>query len=439
MRNQAPSQPALGAAMCAVREHLGVSQLAITRRVGRTDKWLSAFENGRKVPVPDAWTTWLHAIEAAKANAADRTGRSKAWLAEFEGKLNAARVLYEEFQSQAAITAVPEHELDDMNRRELLRILSMAGTIMVASLDWERLDHSSSRLSQLDSATIGEYEALNGHLWRVFTLSQSKGMVLPLAQEQLGVLTNALHEPHETAVHQRLCALTANLFQLVGEIFFDSNQYTDAAHCYTLAVTAAKEASAYDLWACAMTRHAFISIYEQQFGKAMPMLELAARLAHRGDDALSTRQWVSAVQAQAFAGLGELVGCERALDSAELDGQGHNGGWLRFDDSRIAEERGACFVRLRRPDLAEPALIDALSQHLSARRRGSVLIDLAMVGVLRRDAEYLATYAEAALELARHTGSGVLGRKLRELGTQLAAVRDARVRQLNSRITALGG
>jgi hypothetical protein len=53
-----------------------------------------------------------------------------------------------------------------------------------------------------------------------------------------------------------------------------------------------------------MTRHAFIEMYERRFDKASPMLELAARLARRGDGALSTRYWVFSVQAQAFAGLG---------------------------------------------------------------------------------------------------------------------------------------
>lgn len=55
-----------------------------------------------------------------------------------------------------------------------------------------------------------------------------------------------------------------------------------------------------------------------------------------------------------------------------MDGQVQNGGWLRFDDIRLAEERGACFVELRRPDLAEAALTEALGQGISLRRRGIV-------------------------------------------------------------------
>lgn len=84
------------------------------------------------------------------------------------------------------------------------------------------------------------------------------------------------------------------------------------------------------------------------------MLDLAASLAARGDSALSTCHWVQAVRAQALAGTGDIGGCQKALDAADevhrLTGPAHNGGWLRFDGSRLAEERGTCYVELKRPD-----------------------------------------------------------------------------------------
>lgn len=122
----------------------------------------------------------------------------------------------------------------------------------------------------------------------------------------------------------------------------------------------------------------------------------------------------------------------------QLTGPVHNGGWLRFDDTRLAEERGACYVELRRPDFAEAALTDALSQGLSLRRRGMVLTDLAMVGVQSRDPDRLVMYANAALDLMRQTGSSVIGRKLQNLQTQLEPfLGDSHVRHLNEQITTL--
>ncbi|WP_225978454.1 hypothetical protein [Gandjariella thermophila] len=172
------------------------------------------------------------------------------------------------------------------------------------------------------------------------------------------------------------------------------------------------------------------------------MLHLASELARRGDSQLSTRHWVAVVQAEAWAGLGELTACERTLDAAEevhgLPGPVHNGGWLRFDGSRMAEERGTCYVELGRLDLAETALNQALNQPLSARRRGSVLIDLAALGVRRQDVDQLVSYTNAALVTARQTGSGVLQRKLTVLADRFGPVlRDRRARQVRDEISSL--
>ncbi|WP_198156298.1 helix-turn-helix domain-containing protein [Thermobifida cellulosilytica] len=343
-------------------------------------------------------------------------------------------------------TGAPEN--DDMNRRELLRLFSVTGTLLalpsagfVPGID-QTISSIPGRSGRLDATALDEYTQLNSNLWRVFGLTPSKSQVLSLVRTQLDVLTDKLKQPHDEAARQRLCSLTADLFQLAGEIFFDGNHYTDATHCYSLAASAAKEAGAFDLWACALTRHAFVAVYEQQFPQAVPLLELAAALARRGDSTLSTRYWVAAVQAETFAGLGDQDACQRALDTAEqvldLPGQVHNGGWLRFDGSRLAEERGTCYVALGRSDLAETALTKALSGPLTVRRRAGVLTDLALLGVQRRDPEQVVAFTAEAVEAARQTGSGVINRKLRGLQQYLLPLlRDRRIRRLNDDITAL--
>lgn len=329
-------------------------------------------------------------------------------------------------------------EIDEMNRRELLRALSVAGVLVSLSPD----DRTDDRARRVDSADLDDFEHLNSHLWQVYSLAKSKRSVYPLVREQLELLTNTLKQPQTEASHKRLCALTGDLFQLAGEVFFDANRYTDAAHCYTLAASASKQADAHDLWACALVRHAFVSVYEHDFDSAAPMLEASSRLAQRGDSGLSTRHWVAAVQAEVHAGRGDLDACNRALDAAEavhnLRGPVHNGGWLRFDGSRLPEQRGACYTRLGRFDLAETALTDALTQRLSARRRGSVLTDLALLGVERGDIDQALKYGDAAYELAKHTGSGWISRKLRDVQTKLAPLTtDSRITELNERIAAL--
>lgn len=324
--------------------------------------------------------------------------------------------------------------LDDMNRRELLCALSIAGTYIALPSTGAGMDSNLPSLS--GAADLDEYELLNAHLWQVFSLSKSKQAVYPLVRQQIGLLTAGLGQPHSAGKHRRLCILIGDLFQLAGEIYYDGNRYTDAAYCYMLAASSSKEANAYDLWACALIRHAFIGICERNFAETVPMLSVASRVAQHGDSQLSTRYWAAAVQAQTFSGLGDVEGCKRALDSADevraLSGDVHNGGWLRFDGSRLAEERGTCYVELGRPDLADVALTHALSQKLSLRRRGGVLTDLALLGVQRREVDQVLEYGNNALELARQTGSGYIGRRLQELHKKLPLFfMDGRISELS--------
>jgi transcriptional regulator with XRE-family HTH domain len=339
----------------------------------------------------------------------------------------------------------PMGALDDMYRRELLRLLSIAAVTVAMPEDAVATGNRGLAAARgpADIEDIEQYAALNAHLWQVFALSRAKRQVYPLVHEHLGVLIGQMNRGQPAAVHRQLCVLACDLFQLAGEIFFDSNRYAEAAHCYVLAASAGREARCYDRWACALTRQAFISMYDRQYPQAAAILTAAARVAHNGDSQLSTRQWVAAVQAQAYAGLGDQQACNRALDTAnrvlDLADTASPGGWLRFDGSRLAEERGTCYLTTGQHTQAEAALTEALSRTVSLRRRGSLLTDLAVLGAQRRDIDQVLHYAADAVDLAEQTGStGYVGRKLCHLQAEVRPLlADARVAELNERITRL--
>ena len=324
-------------------------------------------------------------------------------------------------------------KLDDMIRRDFLRLLALAGSAALMP---------SGGLTA--EGSFPGHEAMNRHLWQVYQLARSKSAILPMIRDQLSVLGT---EFDTSGSSRTLCRLSADLFQLAGEVLFDMNQYTDAAQSYMLAMQVSREGSEYDLWSCALTRHAFVCLYEKNYAEACELLAAAERVARKGDSALSTRQWVAAVQAQAFAGLNDFNQCERAMEAAdqvrELGTDSSNGGWLRFDGSRLAEERGARYVELGRLDLAEAALGEALAQAdlaggSSYRRRGAVLMDLATIGVRRHDVDAVLIHGHESVRLARHSGSGYLARRLQGLRTELAPVaNDARIDELRQEIAAL--
>ncbi|GAB7185494.1 hypothetical protein ATKI12_5325 [Kitasatospora sp. Ki12] len=327
-------------------------------------------------------------------------------------------------------------ESDDMKRREALALIAATGALIT-------LPCGESAAATLATVPSGDSAALmNAHLWQIFSASRTKQDVYPLVRYQLGVLAAELRSVTSEPDRTRLCGLVGDLYQLAGEVLFDSNRYTDATQCYTLAAAAAREASDYDLWACALTRHAFVELSERRFGSAEPILTAARRIADRGDDQLSTRHWVAAVQAQAYAGLGRLQACDRALAEAEqvhhLTGPLQNGGWLRFDGTRLAEERGTCYLTLGRPDLAEESLLTALEISHSPRRRGSVLAELAVLSAHNGDIEQVVHFSTASMALAGETGSGYIAKKLDGVKPHLVPLmKDHRISDLHDNISAL--
>ena len=417
------------------RKALGYSQEALAEKLGIDRTTVSRWERGHTDPYPHIRPDLCQVL---KVTADELHALLEPGPEAIPHALHVAPALTSRILSEPDLTG----ELDDMYRRELLRLLSVGGAL-IALPPIALTAEPGPAASAEDAADTRQYALLNAHLWQVFALARSKRLVYPLVHDQLSLLIGQMQQTRSARARQQLCVLACELFQLAGEIFFDSNQYTDAACCYNLAADAGREARSYDRWACALTRQAFLHMYDQQYAQAASILSAAARVAQHGDSQLSTRHWIAAVQAQAHAGRGDLDSSKRALDAAgdvlDLTGPVQPGGWLRFDGSHLAEERGTCYLALGRADLAETALIQALGQSVSLRRRGSLLTDLALVGIQRRDLDQLLRYGHDAIDLAEQTqSSGYVGRKLQILKTQLDPfAADNRATQLTDRIANL--
>ena len=118
-----------------------------------------------------------------------------------------------------------------------------------------------------------DFERMNSHLWQVYQLARSKESVYPILRDQLTTLSEAL--AGNRGGSRPLLSAAADLFQLVGEVAFDGNRYSDAATSYSLAASVSKDAEAYDLWACALVRHAYVDMSEQHYRQATQMLGVA--------------------------------------------------------------------------------------------------------------------------------------------------------------------
>lgn len=409
------------------RKVLGYSQEGLAQALGVDRTTVGRWESGKTVPQPPIRPKLAEILQVD--------------LAELDSLVAQLQHSAPEPAGSPPSDRHGSGNIDDMIRREFLRVIVITGAL--AALPGDEAEALGEGVRRGSSA---DFLRMNGHFWQVYQLARAKRSVYPVVREQLAALNKSMLGCSGAEV-QVLCSAAGDLFQLAGELAFDSNRYTDAAASYTLAASASRDAGLFDLWACALVRHAYVDVYEHRYREAADMLSAAERIAKRGDSSLSTRHWVASVQAVAHAGLGDLAACEHALNEAEkvqdLAGPGNNGGWLRFDGSRLAEERGARYVQLGRLDLAEKALKsaleqDALAEGQSFRRRGAVLTDLAAIGARRRDPEQVVTFGAEALQLARESSSGFVARRLQDLRSEFGPLaRVGRVAELRAEIDAL--
>lgn len=94
-------------------------------------------------------------------------------------------------------------ELGDMYRRELLRLLSVAGALMALPPGAADATEHSWIAQPEGAGDVQQYALLNTQLWQVFGLSKSKRLVYPLVHEHLGQLIDEMDRPHSPAVHRQ--------------------------------------------------------------------------------------------------------------------------------------------------------------------------------------------------------------------------------------------
>ena len=83
-------------------------------------------------------------------------------------------------------------ELGDMYRRELLRLLSVAGALMALPPGAADATEHSWIAQPEGAGDVQQYALLNTQLWQVFGLSKSKRLVYPLVHEHLGQLIDEI-------------------------------------------------------------------------------------------------------------------------------------------------------------------------------------------------------------------------------------------------------
>jgi hypothetical protein len=278
---------------------------------------------------------------------------------------------------------------------------------------------------------------------------------------QLHEVTDLLQEKHEETVSRRLFRVTAELAELAGWMSFDVGLQPTAQKYFVLALHAAREAGDRPLGSYVLSKMGRQMIHLGRAEDALELIHLAQYGSREGATA-RTQAMLHAMEARAYANMGQPGKCRRAVRMAEetFEDVGAADGdpdWIRFfSEAELNAEtahsyRDLAFSSGRSPtyaSMARPAMeraVELFRQEAAeveggGHRRSYALnlLGMASVHLLQKEPEHCASRAEEAIEVARRLRSERVNNRLRR--TAAWAARDfgevAEVVQLGRRLAA---
>ncbi|MFJ6404907.1 hypothetical protein ACIQK9_05210 [Streptomyces hydrogenans] len=274
---------------------------------------------------------------------------------------------------------------------------------------------------------------------------------------QLHEVTDLLQEAQPTPTARRLFTVAAELAELAGWMSYDVGLQPTAQKYFVLALHAAKEAGDKPLGSYILSSMSRQMIHLGRPDDALELIHLA-QYGSRDCATPRTQAMLYAMEARAYANMGQPSKCKRAVRMAEdtfadatFEG-GPEPDWIRFfTEAELNGEnshsyRDLAYVAGRSPSyasLAEPVMeraVELFEKDPDHQRSYALnLIGMATVHLLKREPEQSVVLAEKALGVARSIRSERVNNRLRK--TVDTAARDfgdvAEVVDLTDRLTLL--
>ncbi|MFF8407905.1 transcriptional repressor NsdA [Streptomyces omiyaensis] len=274
---------------------------------------------------------------------------------------------------------------------------------------------------------------------------------------QLHEVTDLLQESQPAATAKRLFTVAAELAELAGWMSYDVGLQPTAQKYFVLALHAAKEAGDKPLGSYILSSMSRQMIHLGRPDDALELVHLA-QYGSRDCATPRTQAMLYAMEARAYANMGQPSKCKRAVRMAEdtFADAAFEGGpepdWIRFfTEAELNGEnshsyRDLAYVAGRSPtyaSLAEPVMeraVELFEKDNDHQRSYALnLIGMATVHLLKREPEQSVVLAEKALGVARSIRSERVNNRLRK--TVDTAARDfgdvAEVVDLTDRLTLL--
>lgn len=255
---------------------------------------------------------------------------------------------------------------------------------------------------------------------------------------QLHEVTDLLQEAHPERVARRLYRITADLAALAGWMSYDVGLQATAQKYLVLALHAAKEAGDRPLGAFILSSMSRQMIHLDRPDDALELVHLA-QYGSRESATATTQAMLHSLEARAYANLGQVNKCHRAVRMAEdtfADScPGEDPAWISFfTEAELHAEnahsyRDLSYVAGRSPtyaSLARPKMALAVEgfrdDPVHQRAYALNLVGMGTVHLLLREPEQAAHATEDAMRVARRVRSERVNTRVRK--TAQAAVRD---------------
>ncbi len=280
-----------------------------------------------------------------------------------------------------SLSSLPDLDMLMRSRRQILKeILSAASAAFVLSPSALFLQDSRERLafiiehpSSLDTEALASLSAITEQYWKLST-SASIDLLSGIAGH-FTTIVQLLKRSHPTPIYEKLCALASENALLMGKAFYEIREYDLAWEYYKFSLKVARDTQNTELWAAGSGWISLLQIHWGQPEQALPLLHQAQRQKLH-DQRL--RPWLSAIEAEIQAKLGNAEACLRCLDTSKsatlplslADDIYHT----QFDRAKVLGYEGACLVLLRQPEQALPvlnessALSDPTNRHSQTNR-----------------------------------------------------------------------
>ncbi|MEV5976850.1 hypothetical protein [Streptomyces sp. NPDC052114] len=290
---------------------------------------------------------------------------------------------------------------------------------------------SKPELDLLESTTV---------MFRQWDAQCGGGLRRKAVVGQLHEVTDLLQEPQPEATSRRLFKVAGELAELAGWMSYDVGLQPTAQKYFVLALHAAKEAGEKPLGSYILSSMSRQMIHLGRPDDALELIHLA-QYGSRDCASPRTQAMLYAMEARAYASMGQPGKCKRAVRMAEdtfADAEDFNEpepDWIRFfSEAELNGEnahsfRDLAYVAGRSPtyaSLAEPVMdraVELFEKDVEHQRSYALnLIGKATVHLLQREPEQSTVLAGQALDIAKKVRSERVNTRLRK--TVDTAVRD---------------